>query len=103
MTDEGRGAGKLGYVARQPGESLSICLPWPAVGSHALRPKVLWLGYLRSYEHMGRARVTCSGVCGCSPDVIDAHDVKDGVSVTDVRRINLRGAKQPDADATCGS
>ena len=94
LTDEGRGPGKLGYVASQPGDSLSLCLPFPAGGAAARSPKVLWLGYLRSYEHMGRVRVSCDGGCSCLATLIDAHDTKDGVSVTDVRRVVLRAARR---------
>ncbi|KAL1503500.1 hypothetical protein AB1Y20_011981 [Prymnesium parvum] len=93
LTDERRGPGKLGFVAHAAGDTMSFCLPWPPAASKALRPRVLWLGFLRSYEHMGRARVACFGACGCPAEVIDAHDVKDGISVTDVRRINLRPAR----------
>jgi hypothetical protein len=91
LTDEGRGKGKIGLLANGVGRSISFCLPWPDPTHAGQRPpQVLWLGFLRSYEHMGRARVSCSGGCACAPDVIDAHDIKDGVSVTDVRRIGLR-------------
>ena len=95
LTDEGRGKGKLGYVAFGVGKAISFCLPWPSRsgadgGGRRKPPSVLWIGFLRSYEHMGRARVTCSGACSCAADVIDGHDIKDGVSVTDVRRIGLR-------------
>jgi len=102
LTDEGRGKGKLGYVAHDIGRSISMCLPWPAPGGKAKPPQVLWLGFLRSYEHMGRVKTHCSGACGCPNDVIDGHDIKDGVSVTDVRRIPLRPSRREDsADGCC--
>ena len=103
LTDEGRGRGKLGYLAHGVGRSISLCLPWPAPGSATRPPRVLWLGFLRSYEHMGRARVSCSGACACAPDVIDGHDIKDGVSVTDVRRLVFRpgSASATGDDARC--
>ena len=94
LSDEGRGKGKLGYLAVGVGKSLSLCLPWPSEGARTKPPQVLWLGFLRSYEHMGRARLHCDGQCSCAPDVIDAHDIKDGVSVTDVRRLPLRPARR---------
>ena len=101
LTDEGRGKGKLGYLGYGLGKSLSFCLPWPAEGAPVRPPSVLWVGFLRSYEHMGRARVSCSGACGCAGDVIDGHDIKDGVSVTDVRKVGLRPARRGRAaDAT---
>ena len=103
LTDEGRGKGKLGYLAVGVGKSLSLCLPWPMEGASTKPPQVLWLGFLRSYEHMGRARLHCDGQCSCTPDVIDAHDIKDGVSVTDVRRLPLRPARRAadKADGCC--
>jgi hypothetical protein len=103
LTDEGRGKGKLGYLADGVGKSLSLCLPWPMEGASTIPPQVLWLGFLRSYEHMGRARLHCDGQCSCTPDVIDAHDIKDGVSVTDVRRLPLRPARRAadKADGCC--
>ena len=59
----------------------------------------LWLGYLRSYEHMGRATVTCAGSCTCVPSEIDAHvsPSKDvpRVSVTAVRRIAIKLVSSP--------
>ena len=102
LTDEGRGKGKLGYLAYGVGKAISFCLPWPSAdsmggaGGAPVRkpPSVMWVGFLRSYEHMGRARVSCSGACTCAPDVIDGHDIKDGVSVTDVRRIALRPSRR---------
>ena len=107
LTDEGRGKGKLGYLAYGVGKSIGFCLPWPTPGERvsaggALRkpPQVLWVGFLRSYEHMGRARVSCSGACSCASDVIDGHDIKDGVSVTDVRRVGLRPNRRAGADST---
>lgn len=97
LTDEGRGKGKLGYVGYGVATGLGLCLPWPKADSLARPPQVLWLGFLRSYEHMGRAKVHCSGACACAPDTIDGHDIKDGVSVTDVRRIPLRPSRRADA------
>ena len=107
MTDEGRGAGKLGLVAKHAADTLALCLPpltQPTAGATRREAaRVLWLGYLRSYEHMGRARVTCADGCRCADDVIDAHDVKDGVSVTDVRRVQLRAPGRRDAPVDEGS
>ena len=75
-------------MATTPGASISLAFE---LGSdRGERSAALWLGFLRSYEHMGRAEVSCSGGCACNDDVIEAHDVKDGVSVTDVRRVILR-------------
>ena len=107
MTDEGRGAGKLGLVATHAADTLALCLPpltQPGAGATRCEAaRVLWLGYLRSYEHMGRVRVTCADGCRCADDVIDAHDVKDGVSVTDVRRVQLRAPGRRDAPVDEGT
>ena len=52
------------------------------------------LAYLQSYEHMGRALVSCSGSCACADSEIDAHTAPSPdrvrVSITAVRRIALR-------------
>ena len=101
LTDEGRGKGKLGFLAYGVGRAMSFCLPWPTAAQGGKPPSVLWLGFLRSYEHMGRARVGCSGACSCAADVIDAHDIKDGVSVTDVRRVPLRPSRRGGAADPC--
>ena len=103
LTDEGRGKGKLGYLAHDVGRSIAFCLPWPSETSTARPPSILWLGFLRSYEHMGRVRVSCTGQCACAPELIDGHDIKDGVSVTDVRGIRLRPNRYPsnEAEACC--
>lgn len=59
----------------------------------ALREVGLWIGYLSSYEHMGRARLTCNGGCECAPSDIDAFvppsPDRPRVSVTAVRRVAL--------------
>ena len=61
----------------------------------------LWIGYLESYEHMGRAIVSCSGACACAPSEIDAHSAplpnKPRVSITAVRRVTIR---LPDGNAS---
>ncbi|KXZ42501.1 hypothetical protein GPECTOR_141g699 [Gonium pectorale] len=61
-TDEGRN--KWGYVALESGQQLRI--------------KVV---YLRSYEGMGRARVTCEEGCSCGELIINAHNNDRQVSV----------------------
>ena len=50
------------------------------------KPLGLWLAYLLSYEHMGRAAIECSGSCACS-GVVDAHNVLSRTSVTAVQRV----------------
>ena len=53
-------------------------------------PVGLWVGYLQSYEHMGRATLHCSGACKCAPTEIDAHSTAlPRVSITAVQRVSL--------------
>lgn len=48
----------------------------------------LWIGYLHSHEHMGRAAVTCGGSCSCGA-LIDAHNSLYRNSVTAVQRVAI--------------
>ena len=58
------------YVATTAGASISLA--FELGGDKGERHAALWVGFLRSYEHMGRAEVVCSGGCACTDDVIDA-------------------------------
>ena len=58
------------YVATTAGASISLA--FEVGGDKGERHAALWLGFLRSYEHMGRAELVCSGGCACADDVIDA-------------------------------
>lgn len=42
-------------------------------GAGALQRLSLVMSYLASYEHMGRARLSCTSGCSCDSSVIDAH------------------------------
>lgn len=82
---EQSGAQRSGTAAVHDGDefSSSSLLPSSVVG--------LWIGYLESYEHMGRATVSCAGSCTCAESDIDAHSAQTPrVSITAVRRIALR-------------
>jgi len=46
----------------------------------------LVVGFLRSYEHMGRASLTCVKGCNCAPTVIDAHN-PETVSVLELHEV----------------
>ena len=48
----------------------------------------LWLAYLNSYEHMGRASVRCAGSCACMAE-IDGHNQLSRTSVTAVQRVEV--------------
>lgn len=60
---------KPGLVATTPGKRLELCWQPPPQWHKA----VFKLGYLTSYEQMGRANYTCSGACSCHPGIIDAY------------------------------
>lgn len=86
---------KAGLVATQPGSELALELPLTAdVGGNdrspvaggavvnALRraatrpaagPVVAYLSFLKSYEHMGFAEVSCAGGCECAVLVVNGH------------------------------
>ena len=72
----------------------------------AARVVGLWLGYLQSYEHMGRATIQCAGACACAPSEIDAHAPPlpntPRVSITAVRRVTLRLPPSGEVDAPPG-
>lgn len=40
------------------------------------------VGYLASYEHMGRAQLECEGTCTCQSSVLDGHYTRERVSIT---------------------
>lgn len=68
--------------------------------SHEPQHVVLWLGFLRSWQHMGRARLHCEGQCACDAITIDAHNGAFRNSVTAVQRAVLAlqaRASEPDA------
>jgi hypothetical protein len=88
---------KPGWIATAPGSSIDLRLstllaataaaggsvpPYavprqrqPPAGQNASRgvPLQVVVGYLSSYEHMGRVAVTCRSGCTCAPTAIDAH------------------------------
>ena len=66
---------RLQQVARrrsntERGPSVALTTPWawPAVGAGTRPPSVLWVGFLRSYEHMGRARAGRAWRAACATD-----------------------------------
>lgn len=54
---------------------------------------VVQLSYLRSYAHMGRARIACDSGCACAPVTIDGHLHKDRVSMSQI--VELVVSKHP--------
>ena len=47
------------------------------------------IGHLRSYEHMGHARITCEGGCGCEPTILDGT-WEHRYSLTDMAELEVR-------------
>ena len=88
-TDEG--IGKPGLVGQRPGDQLNLCLLERRQCTACSQRMVLWLGFLRSWSHMGVARVSCSGMCRCDTFTIDANNVEFKNSVTAVvrREVNV--------------
>ena len=78
-----QGLAKPGYIARTPGATLELChrpqlRREQLLGQHnRLTVPVAWsLGYLMSYEHMGKMRGECvpsEGSCSCGARVFNAH------------------------------
>ena len=60
---------KPGLVASTPGKRLELCWQPPQRWHKA----TIKLGYLTSYEQMGRANYSCSGACSCRAGLIDAY------------------------------
>ena len=58
----------------------------PSSAPSAPPPLGLWIGYLSSYEGMGRVSVHCTGICRCAA-VVDAHRSDVHTSVTAVQRL----------------
>jgi hypothetical protein len=69
-------AGKYrpGWVGQDPGSSLTMSIPLP--GDVAQLSFDLSLVYLESYQHMGKARVSCIQPCTCSSeiDALNPHE-----------------------------
>jgi hypothetical protein len=69
---------KPGWVAKSPGATM-----WIDLGDKLLASSFdILLIYLRSYQHMGMAHVSCLGACLCEPLTLDAsthhrHSVPD--------------------------
>lgn len=70
---------KPGFVATSPGSTLRIRVDTDRGGGAAggaagdARPLPVFLHYMRSYERMGTAKVTCVSGCQCDPVMVDAH------------------------------
>ena len=67
---------KCGWEASQPGAKITLqvdsAFQFFQESLHTTKT-VLQVGYLRSYEHMGKAVVACLGGCACNSTVLDGH------------------------------
>ena len=82
-----RGLKKPGFQTSTPGSVLRLRLNRSdanvegMTSSGADNHRQLFVGFLRSYEGMGTARITCSGGCSCDPIELDGHDATRQVSL----------------------
>jgi hypothetical protein len=76
---------KPGWVAELPGREIEFEVD--SEFADAAGDATLALSYLQSWEHMGRAAVTCVSGCKCEEAVIDAHDASDRVSIPRVHEL----------------
>mmetsp|Transcript_10267 Transcript_10267/g.30910 ORF Transcript_10267/g.30910 Transcript_10267/m.30910 type:complete len:546 (+) Transcript_10267:215-1852(+) len=71
------GHGKWGFIGTQPGDWVRFTLDTTVklhVGQEGgLRAVMLMLSFLASYQHMGKAVVTCVSGCACHPGPFDGY------------------------------
>mmetsp|Transcript_22780 Transcript_22780/g.37744 ORF Transcript_22780/g.37744 Transcript_22780/m.37744 type:complete len:532 (+) Transcript_22780:128-1723(+) len=79
------GVPKPGWVASQVGQS---CRFHYAARTDWLTHSI-GLGYLKSYEGLGSARVECEGSCSCNASMIDAHWT-ERTSPNDIHYFDIR-------------
>ncbi|KAL4423591.1 hypothetical protein ABPG77_004631 [Micractinium sp. CCAP 211/92] len=84
-----------GWTGLQPGQWAELVLDTRADGKSIKADKDgkkvkanIWLSYLRSYEHMGVARVECRSGCKCEPTKIDGT-WKDQVSLQQIHMFRV--------------
>ena len=90
-----QGLAKPGYIARQPGATLDLChrpnLPSGANKSR-YQLQIQWsLGYLMSYEHMGKMKGECpqhESSCSCGTRIFNGH-WRTPVSQPHISRLKL--------------
>lgn len=64
-----------------------------STGGSALSHMSIVVSYLRSYEHMGRAQLSCVAGCSCNASVIDAHH-SDRSSVVQLHEVAVTPHKR---------
>lgn len=72
---------KPGYVATVPGSTLRLQLStnFPRIKGNLQ----VGVGYLQSYEHMGKAWISCVEGCNCTTRIVDANVPNRKVSMTE--------------------
>jgi hypothetical protein len=94
-TTNGSAKRKPGWVASTPGAHMDMAIDtWFASATtpeDAIGEVDVVLTYLRSYEHMGQADVSCLSGCTCSQAAVDAHS-SERTSVAEVMALRVTPA-----------
>ena len=94
------GLPKPGWIATQPGAACELQYSLPRDG--APREQLVGLGYLKSYEGMGRVQVTCVRGCSCKPVTLDGHN-EAKISPYDLHYMTVQTHNTTGADAAAGA
>jgi hypothetical protein len=93
-TTNGSAKRKPGWVATKPGASMDVAVNTLFMsGGQAVGDVDVVLTYLRSYEHMGQANVTCIAGCTCAGARVDAHRTEH-VSVAELVMLRVTPAER---------
>ena len=80
---------KWGYVSRVPGSKMTVMIDTSLGGYASVSEGVqVLVAHLKSYEHMGKAKVACVGGCMCMPASMDGH-TKTKASITSFAAITV--------------
>eukprot|EP00879_Flechtneria_rotunda_P013806 GHRR01014419.1.p1 GENE.GHRR01014419.1~~GHRR01014419.1.p1 ORF type:complete len:272 (+),score=66.88 GHRR01014419.1:1593-2408(+) len=64
---------KWGYVSAKPGAVLTMVVNSTASSGSKDHEVLVQVAHLKSYEHMGKALLTCVSGCECADTIIDGH------------------------------
>lgn len=87
--DMEHGKRKPGWISHKPGSILKMSVEIENVLPGI--PQSLGLTYLKSYEHMGSAALSCHEGCRCQETTLDGHESHHRHSVSEMTEINLMG------------
>lgn len=90
------GAPKPGWVATAPGAHCTFAYDLANASASTQR---IGIGFLRSYAHMGQARLECVHDCACEALIIDAHH-EARISPLDLRYFSVTTRPGPEAAAS---